>query len=177
MFSLQKFVATLVMMLFLRGAHAQVIELSHDKNKNGTSAATLVLSGEPLEKMSAIFIADSTGYGEAFVGTRLTYGSFIASPYVGVEWVNGAGIRPRALVLTSVAVGEFTFNNVNEFGGVTGNFYKTTLSYTVSDKWKTSLVSHSVAGAGMRLDFTPKGVTFYVQVLERRTTVGVVLVQ
>jgi hypothetical protein len=163
--------------MFLGSTHAQVVDLSFDKNKNGTSVTTFVLAGEPVDKVSAIFIADSTGYGEVVVGTALRFGNLTVAPHVGIEWVKGIDPKARALILTSLPLGKFTFDNVNEFGGVTGNFYKTTLGYQVSERWKTSLVYHSVAGAGGRLDFTVPvagagGYTVYVQILERRQTGG-----
>jgi len=179
MFTVQKmqtFTTMILATLFVTGARAQFVDLSYDKNKNGTNVTTFVLAGEPVKKVSALVVADSTGYGEAFVGTTATFGSLTVRPYVGVEWVDGMGAKPRALVLTSLPLGRFTFNNVNEFGGMTGNFYKTALGYQVSEKWKMSLVHHSAVGVGGRIDITvPEGYTFYLQVLERRATVGVAL--
>lgn len=177
MFTVQKMQTFAIMIfatLFVTSARAQFVDLSFDKNKNGTNVTTFVFAGEPVKKVSALVVADSTGYGEAFVGTSATFGLLTVRPYVGVEWVNVMGTKPRALVLTSLPLGKFIVNNVNEFGGVTGNFYKTALGYQVSEKWKMSLVHHSAVGVGGRIDIAvSEGYTFYLQVLERRATAGV----
>jgi len=155
-------------------AVAGVLDLSRDRNKNGTEITTFVLAVEPIKKVSAIFIADNSGYGEIVAGTSLTTGNLTVTPHVGVEWVHGGESKGRGFVLTSFFLGKFTVNNVNEFAGVTGNFYKTTFGYQMSDMWKASLVHHSVAGSGVRLDFmSKKGVVLYLQGLERRMTIGV----
>ena len=126
-----------------------------------------------------ILIADTSGYREALIGTCFTQGDLTIMPHFGLECVRGSGCKGRVFVSTSLPLdqsGRLIFGNVNELSGVTGNFYKTTLSYQLSQAWKTTLVYHSVAGWGGRVDFTAeKQVTPYLQVLERRITAGVSL--
>ena len=113
MFTTGRFAAVLLAALFFTNARAQVIDLSYDENESGSRAATFVLAGEPVPKVSGLFIADNTGYGEAVVGTSVAVGSLKVMPHVGVEWVRGNGQKGRALVLTSLSLGKFTFSNVN----------------------------------------------------------------
>jgi hypothetical protein len=39
-------------------------------------------------------------------------------------------------------------DSVNEFGGVTGSFHKSAMSYQVSEQWNTLIVHHRMAGVG-----------------------------
>jgi hypothetical protein len=90
--------------------------------------------------------------------------------------VRDNGCKGRVFVSASLPFGQsgqVVLGTVHEAGGVTGKFHKTTLSYQLSPAWKTTLVYHTVAGWGGRVDFTAdKWVTPYVQVLEGRTTAG-----
>lgn len=162
-------------LLFPAVATAGMLDVSHDRYKSGTAVTTFVLAGAPVKSTTSILVADSTGYGETFVGTSFGRGGLTVTPYAGVEWFRGDGPKSRGLVITSFTTGKFTFDNANEFGGVTGNFHKTTVGYRLSEGLKASLVHHSVAGTGVRADVASwqNGPTLYMQVLERRTTGGI----
>jgi hypothetical protein len=163
-----------IALFFPKPTKAGTVDLSHDNNRGGGSPTALVVAGSPIQQVNSLVIADTTGYYELYlVGTSAKLGNVSVSAYAGVEGMKGVSAKPRGMAIASYSVGNFSASTVVEFAGNTGNFNKQALSYTV-DTVTYSVVMHSVAGSGVRIDLKAGGVTPYFQLLTHRTTVGVV---
>ncbi len=159
---------------FPRAAKAGTVELNHDNNKSGSSLATLVVVGSLVPKVSNLVIADTTGYYELYpVGTTTKLGDVSVSTYAGVEGLKGVSAKPRGTVIVSYTAGPVSLTSLHGLAGVTGPWSKQTLSYTAGTA-TYSIVRHSVAGNGVRIDLRVGGATPYLQLLARRVTVGAV---
>jgi hypothetical protein len=163
-----------VSLLFAGPVKASTVDISHDNNKGGSSLATLVVVGSPIPEVNSLVIVDTTGYYDLYpIGTTTKVGDVSVSGYAGIEGMKGVSAKPRGMVIASYASGDFCVTTVIEFAGNTGNFNKQTLCYKAGSAIY-SLVRHSVAGNGVRVDLKTQGFTPYVQILARRVTVGVV---
>lgn len=162
-----------LLLAFSGSVSAGVVDVSHDVNTEGQVVNTLVVSHEIAPNVSVVAIADTTKYGELYLGYSSNLGALTLSTYLGAESVGKGSPKSRGMVVASYTFGAIRLGSVVEFSGVTGNFNKQTLSY-VSQAGTCSLVRHSVAGAGVGVDIGTKHIVPYVQVLKRRGTIGLV---
>lgn len=165
----------LLVILFSEPVRAQTLELIQDNNRSGNSPTTVIVSGSPVSHINSLVIADTTGYYEIYpIGTTVMHGNVRISPYAGIEGMKGVPAKVRGLVVVGYATGSFNFTTLVEFAGNTGNFNRQIVTYKDTNI-HYSLVRHSFAGTGIRIDvITGRGVSPYIQLLERRTTIGLV---
>lgn len=136
----------------LGAAHAAgFYELDYDWNKPGKQVATATV-GATIRRLAPLFVVDSTGYYEGFVGYHTKLGSVSITSYAGLEGLKGVSPRARGLVVASTSLGPLSVVTVNEFGGVAGNFHKERLWVDVG-RYGIGLVRHSSAGFGPRVDY------------------------
>lgn len=159
--------------LAANAAGAGTVDLHRDWNSQGAPVNTLVIGGEAADHVPVTLIADSTRYGELFVGRNLSVagGAFNITPNLGVESAAGKA-KLRGMLSSSAQLGPTRFTSVIEFAGRTGNFHMEMLSFSVGLN-TYSAVRLSNVGSGLRFSHAARGISFYVQVLERRSTLGV----
>ena len=149
-------------------------EFDYDWNKPGKQIATVVV-GASVGTFAPMFVVDSTGYYEGFVGYPTKLGSVSITSYAGLEGLKGVSPKARGLIVASTSLGPLSVVTVNEFGGVTGNFHKERLWVDVS-RYSFGVVKHSSAGFGPRIDYKlSPSTTFYLQHLRKETVLRLTL--
>lgn len=148
-------------------AHAAgFYELDYDWNKPGKQVATATV-GATIGRFTPLFVVDSTGYYEGFVGYPLKLGPVSVTPHVGLETLKGVNPKARGLVVASTKLSLLSAMTVNEFGGVTGNFHKERVWKDIGP-YSLGFVRHSSAGFGPRVDYRlDNGATLYLQHLQK----------
>lgn len=167
-----KIIATLFSLLFatVSALAGGVLDLSRP---TGASPVGILIA-EPVDQLGVVAIA-TTGYGEIFVGRRVTVGSVNLTAYAGGEYLQGLGVKPRVRLVTSAREGAFSLLSIVETGGHTGNYHKLVLGYSPADKFSISAVRLNGKNGG-RVDLNLGVMNPYLEVVDRKPTAGLVIV-